>query len=174
MRKIVLTFGTIAGIITAAMLLISMSLVSSGKMEASMLLGYATMVLALSVIFPAVKNYRDKHLNGAINFGKAFMVGIYISLIASAVYAIGWEIFIGTSGMTAVELTNKMYEGQVEAMKQAGATAEELAQYQIGNWYNNFVPRYLFTMLGEMFPVGLIISLICAAILKKKPTATVA
>ena len=71
--------------------------------------------------------------------------------------------------MTAVELMSSMYESQVAAMKEAGASADELAMYQIGDWYNNFIPRYLFTMFGEMFPVGLIISLICAGILKKKP-----
>ncbi len=169
MKKIVLVFSLIAGIITAGMLFVTMALAKNGVMEPSALLGYATMVLALSVIFPAVKNYRDKEQNGIINFGKAFLIGIYISLISSAIYALGWEIYISTTGMTAVELMSSMYESQVAAMKEAGASADELAMYQIGDWYNNFIPRYLFTMFGEMFPVGLIISLICAGILKKKP-----
>ncbi|MEZ5016798.1 MAG: DUF4199 domain-containing protein [Flavipsychrobacter sp.] len=175
MRKIVLTFGIVAGAIVATVMLISMYLVEAGKMEASLLLGYASMVLALSVIFPAIKSYRDKEQGGAITFGKALLIGLIISAIASCIYAIGWEIFISSSGMSAVDLTNKMYEGQVTAMKEAGATAEELAQYQIGDWYNTFILRYLFTAFGEMFPVGLIISLICAAILRKKsvlPTTT--
>lgn len=169
MKRIVLVFSLIAGIITAGMLFVTMALAKNGVMDPSMLLGYATMVLALSVIFPAVKNYRDKEQNGVINFGKAFLIGIYISLISSAIYALGWEIYIATTGMTAVELMNSMYESQIVAMKEAGASAEELAMYEIGDWYNSFIPRYLFTMFGEMFPVGLIISLICAAILKKKP-----
>lgn len=168
MKRIVLVFSLIAGIITAGMLFITMSLAKNGVLEPSALLGYGTMVLALSVIFPAIKSYRDKEQNGVITFGKAFLIGIYISLISSAIYAMGWEIYIGTTGMTAVELMNSIYESQVTAMMEAGATAEELAMYQIGDWYNSFLPRYLFTMLGEMFPVGLIISLICAGILKRK------
>lgn len=172
MKRIVLVFSLIAGIITAGMLFITMALAKNDVLEPSALLGYGTMVLALSVIFPAIKSYRDKEQNGVITFGKAFLIGIYISLISSAIYALGWEIYISTTGMTAVEFMNSIYENQVTAMKEAGATAEELAMYQIGDWYNNFLPRYLFTMLGEMFPVGLIISLICAGILKRKTAKT--
>ncbi|MBW7914613.1 MAG: DUF4199 domain-containing protein [Taibaiella sp.] len=172
MKRIVLVFSLIAGIITAGMLFITMPLAKNGILEPSALLGYGTMVLALSVIFPAIKSYRDKQQNGVITFAKAFLIGIYISLISSAIYAMGWEIYISTTGMTAVEFMNSIYEKQVTAMKEAGATAEELAMYQIGDWYNNFLPRYLFTMLGEMFPVGLIISLICAGILKRKTAKT--
>lgn len=168
MKRIVLVFSLIAGTITAGMLFVTMALAKNGVMEPSAMLGYATMVLALSVIFPAVKSYRDKQQGGVINFGKAFLIGIYISLISSAIYALGWEIYIGTTGMTAVELMEGMFAKQVAAMKEAGATAEELAMYQIGDWYNNFALRYLWTMFGEMFPVGLIISLICAGILKRK------
>lgn len=172
MKRIVLVFSLIAGIITAGMLFITMALAKNDVLEPSALLGYGTMVLALSVIFPAIKSYRDKEQNGVITFGKAFLMGIYISLISSAIYALGWEIYISTTGMTAVEFMNSIYESQVSAMKEAGATAEELAMYQIGEWYNNFLPRYLFTMLGGMFPVGLIISLICAGILKRKTAKT--
>lgn len=173
MRKIVLTYGLTAGLIVAVTSFLSMSLVQNGSMEPSMLLGYTLMVLALSVIFPAVKNYRDKEQNGVIKFGKAFMMGIYISLIASALYAVGWEIFVSSSGMTPIELMNGMFADKIEEMKQAGATAEELAMYQMPAWYNSFVPRFLFTMFGEMFWVGLVVSLICAAILKKKPQTVI-
>ena len=169
MKRIVLTFGLIGGLITAGMLLGTMSLAKSGKMEPSMVMGFTIMIIALSVIFPAVKKYRDKEQHGAISFGKAFLIGIYITLISSAIYAIGWEIYISTTGMTAVELMNGMYAVQIEKMKEAGASAKEIAKYQIGDWYNNLILRYLTTMFMEMFPVGLIISLICAAILKRKP-----
>lgn len=168
MKRIVLVFSVIAGIITAGMLFVTMALAKNGVMEPSAMLGYATMVLALSVIFPAVKNYRDKEQAGVISFGKAFLIGIYISLISSAIYAMGWEIYVGTSGMTAVELMNSMFESKIAEMKAAGASAKELAMYQMPDWYNSFIPRYLWTMFGEMFPVGLIISLICAGILKRK------
>lgn len=169
MRKIVITFSLVAGIITGGMIFVTMSLAKAGKMDPSMLLGYTVMVLALSVIFPAIKTYRDKEQGGVIKFGKAFSIGIYITLISSAIYALCWETYIAASGKTAVELMNGMYADQVEAMKQAGASAEELAKYNIGDWYNNFIPRYLFTMFGEMFPVGLIVSLVCAGLLRKKP-----
>ena len=48
MKRIVLVFSLIAGIITAGMLFITMSLAKNGVLEPSALLGYGTMVLALS------------------------------------------------------------------------------------------------------------------------------
>lgn len=174
MRKIVLTYSIIAGIITAGMIFVTMTMAKNGIMEPSMLVGYTIMVIALAVIFPAVKNYRDKEQNGVIKFGKAFAIGMYISLIACAIYALGWELYIASTGKTAIEIMTGMYAAQIEEMKAAGATAKELAQYQMPDWYNSLVPRYLFTMFGEMFPVGLIISLICAGLLKKKPQSATA
>ena len=77
MKKVILIFGIIAGIIVSAMLFISMA---GGSMdfENGELLGYATMIIALSTIFFGIKTYRDKYLNGSIRFGKAFLMGLYL------------------------------------------------------------------------------------------------
>ena len=93
MKKIVVVNGLIAGLIVAAMFLITMGLYhKNGNFEGGMLVGYASMLLAFSLIFVAILRYRDKYNNGAVSFGKAFRIGLYITLIASTIYVATWLV----------------------------------------------------------------------------------
>jgi Protein of unknown function (DUF4199) len=79
MKKIVIVCGLIAGGIVSAMMLITMAIyTSSGDFDNGMIYGYASMLLAFSLIFVGIKNYRDKYNNGIISFGKAFKIGILL------------------------------------------------------------------------------------------------
>ena len=81
MKKIVLIYGLIAGVIVGAMMMITMPLYESGtlKFDNGEWLGYTTMVIALSMVFFGVKSYRDNHLGGSITFGNALKVGLLIT-----------------------------------------------------------------------------------------------
>jgi hypothetical protein len=57
-----------------------------------MLIGYASMLIAFSLVFVGIRNYRDKFNEGVISFGKAFKIGIMIVLIASTMYVVAWLI----------------------------------------------------------------------------------
>lgn len=174
MKKIVFTFGIIAGLITIAMFFITNPVDAEGNFQGGELLGYATMIIALSMIFVGIKMYRDKHNNGEIKFGKAFLVGLYISLVACVIYALGWELYLSLS-TAGVEGFMKAYaEGGVAKLKESGASAEEVKAavdkaMAAMEFYKNPIFRFFMTIL-EMLPVGLLISLISAAILKKKNT----
>lgn len=174
MKKIVLIYGGIGGLIIAAMLFITMPMAMEGKMENGELIGYTTMVIALSTIFIGVKMYRDKHLGGIISFGKAFLVGLYITLVASVLYAAGWELYLAIHGISGNEFMEYYTQCQADQLEKSGASSEKIAEMQAQSqsfmtWYNNPVLRFLWTMMIESFPVGLIVALISAAILKKKP-----
>src|SRR5215475_1020257 len=94
MRKVTLTFGLLAGAIISVFMVIGMALwEKTGKMNTSELLVYATMVVALSMIFFGIKSYRDNYQKGVIRFWKGFQVGLLIALIASLMYAITWETY---------------------------------------------------------------------------------
>lgn len=168
MKKIVLTFGIIAGVIVSAMLFISMA-IESVDFEGGELLGYATMIIALSTIFFGVKTYRDKYLNGTIKFGKAFLIGLYITLIASALYVASWMIIINTYGASFMD---EYYQYSIEKIEQSGQPQAEIdlqiqQMEEFKELYKNPVVQIGVTFL-EIFPVGLLISLISAAILRRK------
>ena len=172
MKKIVITYGLIAGAIVAAMMLITMPLFKSGTLnhDSGELYGYTTMVIALSMVFFGVKTFRDKHANGAITFGKGLKIGLLITLIAAVMYSIAWEISLVTQDMGDY-MTNWIQQNYDE-MKAAGATEAELKASK-ANWdkmleYYSILPiRFVITMM-EILPVGLIISLISAALLRRK------
>jgi hypothetical protein len=63
----------------------------------SQLFGYLVMIIALSMIFLAVRDHRNKNLGGVIKFLPAFGLGLLVSLIAGIAYALGWEIYLATT-----------------------------------------------------------------------------
>ncbi len=171
MKKIILIYGCIGGGIIIASMMVTMPLLESGSLNTdnSLWLGYITMTIALSMVFFGVKSYRDNQLNGAITFGQGFKVGILIALVASVIYVVWWEIYMHffMSDFAAQYASKTM-----EAAKAAGATEEELARKleetnKAQEMYSKFYFRVLITF-SEIFPVGLLLSLVSAALLKRK------
>jgi len=93
MRKNVLVFGSIAGLIVALTMVISTACCyDDANFNGGMWLGYGSMIVAFSLIFVGIRNFRDKYNEGAISFGKAFKIGLYIALIASSMYVVTWLV----------------------------------------------------------------------------------
>jgi hypothetical protein len=171
MKKIILIYGLIAGVIVAGMMLITMPMYESGTLnfDNGEVVGYTTMVIALSMIFFGVKSFRDNHQHGVITFGQGFKIGILITAIASVMYALAWEISFNTM---ATDFTQKMIEHYFSEMKENGASEAELAAAKVkwdafGEYYKNPIIRFGMTLM-EILPVGLVITLISAGLLRKK------
>src|SRR5689334_8775122 len=96
MKRNILVYGLISGVLVSTFMLISMSYAShcegSVAYETSMLIGYASMLIAFSLVYVGIRNYRNKFNGGVISFGKAFKIGIMIVLIASTLYVAAWLI----------------------------------------------------------------------------------
>ncbi|HLT73875.1 MAG TPA: DUF4199 domain-containing protein [Ohtaekwangia sp.] len=170
MKRIVIINGIIAGVIVSAMLALSLPLHENGILNynSGTVVGYASMVIALSVIFFAIRRYRE-HLGGEITFGKAFGVGLAITVIASVIYAVTWEVCYHT---IAGDFMARMTDYYVEEKIAAGATAEEVAatrkeMAEFSELYENPAIRFGMTLF-EIFPVGLLITLISSVLLRQK------
>ena len=169
MTRTMLKYGALSGAITigSAILALHMSGGESTHMASLEWLGYLVMILALSVIFVGVKRHRDQELGGVIRFGQAFLVGLGISLVASAIYVVAWEINL------AVTDNDFMAQYSASVLDQArndGASEAELAKLsaemeQATEQYKNPLFR-VFITFSEIFPVGLLVSLIAAAVLR--------
>lgn len=170
MKKNILIYGLISGLIVSAIMVVIVSMYSdSSGFEGAMWVGYASMLIAFSMIYVGVKNYRDKYNGGAISFGKAFKIGILIALIASTIYVIVWmfeyQFFFP-------DFMEKYADHEINRAKANGASGAELAQKikemdQAKEMYKNPILRILMTY-AEILPVGLLVSLLCALILKRK------
>lgn len=171
MVKTILPYGLVSGALTIGVGILSLSL-SDGQSDhlgALEWLGYLTMIVALSAIFVGVKRYRDVELGGVITFGRAFAVGLGIAVTAGVVYVAVWEVnlaatdhaFIGE--YTASLLETKAASGASEAELAAFTTEMEEMRASYAN------PLFRIPMtFAEIFPVGLLISLIAAAVLRTR------
>ncbi len=170
MKRTILVFGLIAGCIVSFLMVLNVTnCYRQTDYDTSLWLGYASMIIAFSFVFIGIKNYRDKHNQGVIGFQKAFTIGFWITIIASSMYVLAWLIdyhfFIPdfmekysahmiaeakSSGLPQIELDKKMAE-----------------MNHFKEMYKNPVFMILMTY-AEILPVGLLITLISALILKKK------
>lgn len=164
--KRVLGYGLIAGLIAGVSLsVIAATLKDHGS--GSMVLGYLTMLVALSTIFIAIKRRRDIDQGGVIRFWPAFGMGVGISLIAAVLYVAAWEI---TQAATQMDFAADYSRAMLEQARARGASTAELAGMTaemegFKTMYANPLLRWGMTAV-EILPVGLLVSLVSAALLR--------
>lgn len=170
MAKIVLIFGLISGVISGVLMWILMTIVQMDgvNFDYAMIWGYATMIIALSLVFFGIKSYRDNH-GGTITFLKALQVGILITLISAFCYAVTWEFYY--RGGRADDFIQRYNAYYIDKMKTAGASKADIEKARVESeqfveMYDKFYIRFPFTLI-EILPVGIIVTLVSAALLRK-------
>ncbi|TBX70174.1 DUF4199 domain-containing protein [Flavobacterium silvisoli] len=171
MKKIVLTYGLMAGGIVAAFMLFGVYLFSNNpNFDAGMLLGYAGMIIAFSLCYVGIKNYRDRQNEGIISFGKALSIGLMITFIASTIYVGVWLIeyycFFPDFMDKYIASALKKLDTTTMTAAEIKAKTAELMQYK--ELYKSPIMVILLTYAEALLPVGLLVPIICAWILKRK------
>jgi Protein of unknown function (DUF4199) len=171
MKKTVLTFGIISGAVSALMMLSTIPFMHKIGFDRGLIVGYTTIVLSFLLVFFGIRSYRENVGGGKITFGRAFAVGILITLISCAFYVITWEIVYFNF---LPDFADKYTAYMVEKVKASGgnqqainATIEQMKDMK--RMLDNPLINAAMTFL-EPFPIGLIITLISSAILRKKGT----
>lgn len=167
MLRTILIFGLLAGAVVAIPMNLMMLFGKEGDGSHSLVTGYALMLLAFTFTFVGVKHYRDRTLGGVIRFLPALMVGLGISVVASVIYVIAWEITLHATNFTFMEDYSR---AMIEGARAKGATPETLAkltaEMQVMQVkYANPLFRLPMTFV-EIFPVGLVVSLVTAGLLR--------
>jgi len=168
MRKTVLTFGLIAGGILSLMMAITIPFHDAIGWDRGEVIGYTTMLVAFLLIFFGVRSYRDTVAGGIMSFGRAFKVGALIALVASACYVATWEVIYFNF---APDFGAKYQAHLIEKARASGASQAEIDKKaadmrKFAEWYKNPVFNAAITFL-EPLPVGLIIALVSAGILRR-------
>lgn len=164
MKKIAITYGVIVGLVIIGSIGLTLAL-GAGEVW----LGLLVMILAFTAIYFAIKQYRDQALGGVIRFGTAALLGLTIAVVASVVYVAVWEVYLYTTDYKFMEVyTASILEGR-RADGLGGAEWDALVQEmaQMKAQYARPLIRLPMTFL-EVFPVGLLIALISAAILRTR------
>lgn len=185
MKRTILIFGLIAGFIASSFMAVSMIWVSNHSntevaagMDQGMFIGYASMLVAFSFIFVAIKTYRDKYQGGTITFWQGCKIGLMITLIGSTMYVVTWAfIYNYVIPDFMVLLTN----ASIESAKAAGKSEVELAAItaEMAGYVEIYKSPFGFTLYTymEILPVGIFVTLLSTTILwftRKKQTPTMA
>jgi len=169
MKKTVLTFGLISGVVSSLLMLLTVPFIDRIGFDRGVFVGYTAIVLSFLLVFFGIRSYRENVGGGEITFGRAFTVGIFITLISCVFYVLTWEIVYFK---IMPDFGQKFATYAIEQMKASGASqqaidakAAEMAAFVKS--YNNPLVNMAYTFI-EPFPVGLIVTLISALILRKK------
>ena len=169
MKKTVLTFGFLSGGVSALMMFGTLPFIDKIGFERGAMVGYTAMVIAFMFVFFGVRSYRDNVLGGRIAFGRAFGVGLLITLISCVCYVVAWEIIYYNF---MPDFADKYATYLIESMKAKGAAAAEIAateaqMAQFKTMYANPFINAALTLM-EPLPVGLLITTVSAIVLRKK------
>ena len=165
----ILKYGLIAGAIVGGIMFAQFTLMGGEhNFEYGMLIGYATMLVALSAVFMGIKRHRDKELGGVIRFWPAFGMGVAMSVIAGILYSLSWEASQAVTGGDFMAAYSNYVIGQARANGESAAAiakmTAEMAEFKVQ--YAN--PWYRLPMtFSEIFPVGVLVSLVSAALLRR-------
>ncbi len=167
MLRIILIYGVMGGLIVGVPMAVSIVTLTPDTIpENAALYGYLSMLLAFTMVFVGIKHYRDKVQGGVIRFLPALGVGLGISAVASVFWVVGWELTLAsgfdfgsayTDSVVAAATARGASPAELDTLR--AETAEFLALYA------NPLFRLPITFV-EMFPIGVLISLVSAAILR--------
>lgn len=168
MKKVVLVFGLISGAVSSAMMFLTLPLINRGVLKHGLAIGYTAIFLSFLLVFFGIRRYRE-NAGGTISFGRATAVGLLITLISCAFYVASWEIIYFK---LMPDFVDNYAASSIKEMREKGATEADIAAKKVEMekmkaMYNNPLINVAFTFI-EPFPVGLIVTLVSAAILRKR------
>jgi hypothetical protein len=175
MKKTILTFGLISGVLSSLMMVATVPFRDKIGFDQGYIVGYTAIVLSFLLVFFGIRSHRDNVGNGQITFSKGFAVGISITLISCVFYVVTWEVLYFT---VLHDFMDKYGAYMVAKLQASGASpAAVQAQLQQVRKYkeleDNPLTNAAMTFI-EPFPVGLVITLISAAVLRRKPQSQLA
>lgn len=174
MKKIVVKYGLISGIVIASLMLVTTLITKSIGYEKvgfewGALIGYTNIFLALIAVYLGIKNYRDHFNENKLSLKEGLIIGFGISIISCVFYSLMW-LFIYYNIIP--DFMDHYASYSLDKMKSEGASALELAKHEKGinsikEMYKSPVSIFFITMT-EPLPVALLVTLGSAFILKSK------
>ena len=171
MKKTILTFGLISGVLASVLMLATIPFFKYFEHgNLGMIVGYTAIVLVALLVYFGIRSYRDNIAGGVITFGRGFMIGLGITLISCVIYVISWEIIY----FNFMQGSMDGYFARMVQQAQSGPGTPEVIAAKVAairhsqQLYENPFVNALYTFI-EPFPVDLVITLISAAILRRKP-----
>jgi uncharacterized protein DUF4199 len=169
MKKIVLTFGLISGVISALMMTMTASFLGRVSYDEAELLGYTGIVLSALVIFFGIRSYRENVGGGKIGFGRGLAIGLLITAISALCYTAAFQVVYFK---LQTDFGERFVACMIDKARHSGASAAEMEKVTAqAHMFKGLMDRpwtnAAFTFV-EPLPVGVIVSLLAAGLLRKR------
>jgi len=176
MRATVIRYGLIGAGIWFVIWLTLFLLVKAGVVRGfdfAEVIGYTSMVLALSMIFFALVQQRDRVNGGQLSFGQGFVLGLRISVIVGAVVGVVdvLHVFVLDPGFMDAYMEHEKAKWAASGLSaeqiNARMAAADAEMQLIQNPIATFLLMFVTTVL-----IGVLISAVSALLLRRtSPTA---
>lgn len=169
MKQTVLTFGVLSGVMSAAMMAATVPFIDVIGFDRGVVVGYTAIVISFLFVYFGIRSYRDNVLGGYISFGKGFQAGILITLISCFFYVSAWLVvyynFIPdfADKYAAYLVDDQRARGASQAEIDEMVRKSEAMKAMLENPLINAAVTFT-----EPFPVGLLVTLISAGVLRKQ------
>src|SRR5215475_4644927 len=176
MRKTVLTFGLISGAFSAGLMLGTLPFHDKiGFEKGGYIIGYTAIVISALLVFFGVRSYRENVSGGRLTFARGVAVGILITLLSNVFYVATWEVVYFKF---MPDFADKYAAHMIERARSSGASQEKIEKtsqeaQKFKQMYDNPLMNVALTFT-EVFPIGLAVTLLSAAILRKKSASVAA
>jgi hypothetical protein len=172
MKKTVVTFGLLSGGVSALLMLLTVPFMDRIGFDHGEIVGYTGILMSFLLVFFGVRSYRENVGGGAVSFGRAFTVGILITLVSCVFYVATWELIYFK---LSPGFADKYSAYAIEKAKASGASQQKLDETarqmaEMKKMLDRPLVNAAVTLI-EPFPIGLIVTLVSAAVLKKKRPA---
>lgn len=172
MKKTILRYGRYGGLLICVLFLISWFLLTDLDYGVQEILGYASMVISLSLVYFGIRHYRDRENSGSLSLGEGLRIGLGISLITALCFGVLDVIYVKYLNPDFMD----SYYTRVLADLEATLPAEEfqLRKQEMEAQKELFSSAWMnfFLMATTVMLIGFIITLFSSLILKRKPAET--
>jgi hypothetical protein len=169
MKRTVLTFGLISAAVSSILMLLTLPFMEQIGFDKGEIVGYTGIVASFLPVFFGIRSYREQVNGGVLTFGRGVSVGLLITLISCAGYVATWQVIYFK---LAPDFLEKYSAYAVERARASGASQasidETVRQMQaFKELYDKPLVNAAITFI-EPFPVGLLVTLVSAAALRKR------
>jgi hypothetical protein len=127
--------------------------------------GFAIMFAIFSVVFFSIRAYR-KQQGGLLTFGEAFKTGLGIVLVAATLYVVVWLFYYY---LFVPDFMDKYVGHIVRETSQNNPEELQAKAAEMENFRELYKSPLMVIMItyAEVVPLGLVVALISASVLKK-------
>lgn len=162
-----LIYGALAAAVTGGISIATLIIWGTDNGLPSEWFGYLVILVACSLVFVGIRQYRDVERGGVIRFWPAFGVGVSIALVGAFAHAVLWEIYLAVTQMDfATVYIDSIRKGMAEAGASPAEIAAKVAEARsMLSLVENPLTRFPLVM-SEPIPVSIPVALVSAALLR--------